>query len=227
MTRSIEELVRFGHSDLIITNREMLEALEMVHAITQVLSRLPTLDMNNKITISNSIYMVEHRLSALNYRSMTMRGWEYDPAGEGDQFDLSEALGLATQMYLHLAIRSIHVRAGRHQRPFRRIYAALPHDYNFNSLVAPRLYLCLLLWILSIGAVDTTNAVSRAFYIRSLSQLCLPLIILTREDLETCLREVLWMESFSTEVADKIWNDLSLFWSQEIELYTSLENNDD
>jgi hypothetical protein len=221
MTRSIEELVPFGYSDLIITNREMLEGLEMVHAITQALSELPLFDMNNRIIVSNSIYMVEHRLSALNYRSMRMRGWDYDPAGEGDQLDLSEALGLATQMYLHLAIRSIHVRAARHRRPFRRIYAALAHDYDFNSLVAPRLYLSLLLWILSIGAADMTNSVARNFYIKSISQLCLLLLIITREDLEACLREVLWSDPFSSELTDKIWEDVTTLWHQEIDIYMS------
>jgi hypothetical protein len=224
MTRSIVDVIHFGRSDIVVSNREMFEAMEMLQAITEALTEHMLIGIGDKVLISNSIYVTEYRLCSLNHQSQRNRGLEFDLPSETGRLDLSEALGLAAQTFMHLGIRSINSQADRHRRPFSRLYAALPHDRDFSQLCAPRFYLCVLLWICAIGSTDAKNPIARSFYIRSLSQMCSALLIHTREDLDLCLREMLWIDPFSEILASKLWDDLTMFWIQEINIYPLAEN---
>jgi hypothetical protein len=225
MTRSIVDVIHFRYTDLVVSNREMFEAMEMLQTIIEALTEYTLLGTGDRVIISNSIYVVEYRLSSLNHRSQRDRGLDYDLPSDTGRLDLSEALGMATHIFLHLGIRSINVQADRHRRPFLRLYAALPHERDFSMLIAPRFYLCLLLWICAVGASDEKNQVARNFFIRSLSQVCSNLLIQTREDFEICLREILWIDPLCEVLTSKLWDDLTTLWLNEIVIYASPDND--
>jgi hypothetical protein len=217
MTRSVIDAIHFGQSDIFISNREMLEVMEMLGVISETMLNPAFLTVESKVVISNSIYVAEHRLASLNHWSLKGRGLDFDLTNDSRRLDVSEALGLAAQLYMHLGIRLVNVRAGRHRRVFRRLFAALPHDRSFADITGPRFHLCLLLWIFAIGAADYANQVVRRFFLKGLSDICGILLVYSAEDFEGCLREVLWIDPFSADLARNLWDDITLLWLHDID----------
>jgi hypothetical protein len=223
LTRSVVDIIQYGRSDLIVGNREFLEALELLHSISEAMTAYYMTGGGDRVIISNSIYFVEYRLSSLNYRSLRERSFEFDFPAETGRLDLAEALGIASQIYLHLGIRDVNVRVERHRRLFGRLLGALPQERNFEELAAPRWYLCLLLWIFSMGATDPTNVVAKNFHVRGMAQLCNILMVHSREDFVGCLKEVLWVNPFSSRAAEQSWEDINMLWLGDTHAYAYAE----
>jgi hypothetical protein len=202
LSRDLLGLFRVSSSNIVISNLGVLEALQLLSSISKAISNqnLPV----DREAISNSIYLVEYKLSMMNF-------------GEGvetlisEKLDLSKALGFAAHLYLHLGVRELPGKARRYQLLFRRLENSLPYERNLLELNDPQISIDLLLWIFFMAGAGIFDNSSRILLMRGLQQLCLVLGIRDINEFETHLKNILWLDPFSSSHSEMLWNELEKY----------------
>jgi hypothetical protein len=189
-------------SNITIANREVLEILEQLSVISEAIKHSHF--QGDREAISNSIYVVEYKLSILNF------GEDVESL-DSDRFDVSKALGLAAHLYLHLGIRELPANARRYKTLFRRLEKVVSFDMDLMHLSAPQINFDLLLWVLFITSVGATDELLRSWVILRLQQLCSVLGIKERKEFDIHLRTVAWLDPFSSFYAQKLWDEIAQF----------------
>jgi hypothetical protein len=177
---------------------DVFDALELLHSITRHIAASLN-EKHQRITLANSIYLAEYMLCRMNSSPIS----DVEPRC----LDISAPLAAAAHLFLHLGVRNIPSNAGRHRYLTQRLHIALPHDLDYESLVdVPRAGVRLLLWVCTIGAVREEDDVNtRDMRLVQLRQLCGVLEVRSFEEFKQCLKEVLWIDPFSSEHMSRIW----------------------
>jgi hypothetical protein len=151
-----------------------------------------------RIKLANSIYLAEHMLCRMNSSPVS----DVEPKC----LDISAPLAAAAHLFLHLGVRNIPSNASRHRHLLKRLHISLPHDLHYESLVhAPRVGVRLLLWVCVIGTVVENDVWIHNIRLAQVRQLCVILEVRSYEEFEHCLKEVLWIDPFSSEHISRVW----------------------
>lgn len=194
-------------STVVVKNKSVLDILDMLSSLSGVLNDHRV--EGNRISISNTIYLIEYKLDLFNFdRTEDHTSAEMDK--EPGVFDLSRALGYASQIYQHRAIRKISSSWGNPSRLLIRLKEALKPYQTTPKTCGSSLNLDLLLWTLSIAVQDSFNMSERYIYLEEMGHVCKLLQIRSFKGFEKHLKNVLWMDSFSSGPARQQWNDLDL-----------------
>lgn len=190
----------------------LLRILDLLQSISHAIFLYPKFG-GDRAAISNSIYLVEHRLLWLQDTRFKQQHTKNQ-----DQVDISECVSLAALLYLHLAIRELPLKAHRHGQLKEKLFHFLPHDYNMSSAMGSETTLTLLLWTIFISMISATSHERRDILAKRLGELSNILCLESCENLISALKSVLWSDALCKTKAINLWDQIRLSNSKTMQL---------
>jgi hypothetical protein len=183
---------------------ETMHNLSLISAAITSYRASPASPPVDRRSISNAVYSAEHRLLSLRMSSYTD-----DDDIQSISLDFSQVLLLAAHLYMHLAIRELPGTAKMHLKMLYDLKSSI--TLNFPSLFfqASDAILQVLLWILFIGAVASTDLNTRSFFVQNLQQVCTVLGVETEVDFQSLLKGVLWLDGFCLVHCARVWREMN------------------
>jgi hypothetical protein len=205
----------------------VFDVLELLYGITRCIIKSPTKNCE-RIKLANSIYLAEHMLCRMNSSPVS--------SVEPKCLDISAPLAAAAHLFLHLGVRNIPSNARRHRHLSKRLHISLPYDLDYESLLhAPRAGIRLLLWVCAIGTVVENDVEIHDLRLAQVTQLCMLLEVRSYEEFKNYLKEVLWIDPFSSEHMARLWRTIQASflqpgpstWENDIPGWESVNDVDD
>ncbi|RHZ70716.1 hypothetical protein CDV55_105936 [Aspergillus turcosus] len=190
----------FGPSNVLMPSTSVLESLQELRSISRAISAT-SFDRDQRVAISDSIYVVEHQLLSLQFPHTERCSTRIDP---------SHSLCLAALIYLHLAIRELPLRAKRYRGLIERLFDSLRHHRDLSTLVSPEMSLCFFLWTFFLGATASIGYSFRSFFVDGVVQVSAALQIRSYPDFERCLKKVVWLDRFCRPYSAALWDEIGL-----------------
>lgn len=155
----------------------------------------------DKTFATRAVYDVEYDLAQFNEAKSEAYGLETDLLPE------PISLKLALHIYLYLMIRELPSTSPVVDEMARRLRVALePRKHQW--LIWGRGSQCWLLWMLFVGYASASECLNKQWFLQNCLWFCNVLNLLTREDLRSVLRSVMWNGIQSETHMDRLWQQL-------------------